>query len=105
MKWEDAIETSLEVNKPIFLLIHKSWCHACKGSFCWDLRTGIHNSILALQKTMQQSNARKAFKKLSEHFVMVNAVDDDEPFEEEYRPDGKYIPRLLFLGMLRKRTL
>uniref|UniRef100_A0AC34QPL5 Thioredoxin domain-containing protein n=1 Tax=Panagrolaimus sp. JU765 TaxID=591449 RepID=A0AC34QPL5_9BILA len=81
VKWEDAIETALEVNKPIFLLIHKTWCHACK----------------ALKKTMQQSNARKAFKKLSEYFVMVNAADDEEPFEEEYRPDGKYIPRLLFL--------
>ncbi|KAI1711691.1 thioredoxin-like domain-containing protein [Ditylenchus destructor] len=81
IKWEDAVETSLEVNKPIFLLIHKTWCHACK----------------ALKKSMQQSNARKAFKRLSEHFVMVNTADDDEPFEEEYRPDGKYIPRLLFL--------
>jgi protein-disulfide reductase (glutathione) len=46
---------------------------------------------------MQQSNARKAFKKLSEYFVMVNTADDDEPYEEEYRPDGKYVPRLLFL--------
>uniref|UniRef100_A0A914YYS5 Thioredoxin domain-containing protein n=1 Tax=Panagrolaimus superbus TaxID=310955 RepID=A0A914YYS5_9BILA len=81
VKWEDAIEKALEENKPIFLLIHKTWCHACK----------------ALKKTMQQSNARKAFKKLSEYFVMVNTEDDEEPFEEEYRPDGKYIPRLLFL--------
>ncbi|CAB3405507.1 unnamed protein product [Caenorhabditis bovis] len=81
VKWEDAIETALDENKPIFLLIHKSWCHACK----------------ALKKTFQQSNAKKAFKKLSEYFVMVNTEDDDEPYEEEYRPDGKYIPRLLFL--------
>uniref|UniRef100_A0A7E4WDT0 Thioredoxin domain-containing protein n=1 Tax=Panagrellus redivivus TaxID=6233 RepID=A0A7E4WDT0_PANRE len=81
VKWEDAIETALELNKPIFLLVHKTWCHACK----------------ALKKTMQQSNARRAFKKLSEYFVMVNTEDDEEPFEEEYRPDGKYIPRLLFL--------
>lgn len=53
---------------------------------------------LALRKIMQQSTARKAFKKLSEYFVMVNTADDDEPYEEEYRPDGKYVPRILFLG-------
>ncbi|KAE9414999.1 hypothetical protein Angca_009903, partial [Angiostrongylus cantonensis] len=79
--WENAVEKALDTNKPIFLLIHKTWCHACK----------------ALKKTFQQSNARKAFKKLSEYFVMVNTEDDEEPFEDEYRPDGKYIPRLLFL--------
>lgn len=28
--WENAVETALERNKPIFLLIHKTWCHACK---------------------------------------------------------------------------
>jgi len=52
---------------------------------------------------MQQSNARKAFKKLSEYFVMVNTADDDEPYEEEYRPDGKYVPRILFLGIKNSR--
>ncbi|VDN89139.1 unnamed protein product [Brugia pahangi] len=81
VKWEDAVEMAMEVNKPIFLLIHKSWCHACK----------------ALKKTFQQSNARKAFKTLSKYFVMVNTEDDEEPYEEEYKPDGKYIPRVLFL--------
>jgi len=55
--------------------------------------------LIALKKVMQQSNARKAFKKLSEYFVMVNTADDDEPYEEEYRPDGKYVPRILFLGI------
>uniref|UniRef100_A0A183BMN4 Thioredoxin domain-containing protein n=1 Tax=Globodera pallida TaxID=36090 RepID=A0A183BMN4_GLOPA len=79
--WDEAIENALDKNKPIFLLIHKTWCHACK----------------TLRKIMQQSNAKKAFKKLSEYFIMVNTADDDEPFEEEYRPDGKYVPRILFL--------
>ncbi|KAE9412171.1 hypothetical protein Angca_001807, partial [Angiostrongylus cantonensis] len=29
--WENAVEKALDTNKPIFLLIHKTWCHACKG--------------------------------------------------------------------------
>jgi uncharacterized protein YyaL (SSP411 family) len=36
ISWEDAIETALERNKPIFLLIHKTWCHACKGGGLLD---------------------------------------------------------------------
>lgn len=36
----------------------------------------------ALKKTFSQSNARKAFKALSEYFIMVNTADDDEPYEE-----------------------
>ncbi|KAK6016698.1 hypothetical protein OSTOST_17815 [Ostertagia ostertagi] len=85
--WEDAIEKALDSNKPIFLLIHKTWCHACKGQHIRIRSRRLSNS----------QNARKAFKKLSEYFIMVNTEDDEEPFEEEYRPDGKYIPRLLFL--------
>ena len=60
----------------------------------------IERTLAALKKTFQQSNARKAFKTLSQHFIMVNTEDDEEPFEDEYKPDGKYIPRLLFLGRI-----
>jgi len=81
VKWDDAIETAMAVQKPIFMLIHKSWCGACKS----------------LKKTFRQSSAQRAFTALSAYFVMVNTEDDDEPWEEEYKPDGKYIPRLLFL--------
>lgn len=57
---------------------------------------------LALKKTFQQSNAQKAFKTLSKYFIMVNTEDDEEPYEAEYQPDGKYIPRVLFLGKQKK---
>ncbi|CEF59760.1 Thioredoxin-like fold domain-containing protein [Strongyloides ratti] len=81
VSWDNAIELAEQQEKPIFLLVHKTWCHACKS----------------LKKTLESSNARKAFKILSKYFIMVNTEDDEEPYEDEYRPDGKYIPRLVFL--------
>ena len=33
---------------------------------------------------------------LSEDFVMVNLGDDQEPSDPKYKPDGGYIPRILF---------
>ncbi|CEF67089.1 Thioredoxin-like fold domain-containing protein [Strongyloides ratti] len=79
--WEDAVEVALEENKPIFFLIHKEWCQACKN----------------LKKIFQQKNAQKVFTTLSKFFVMTNAQDEEEPHEDEYKPDGNYSPRVLFL--------
>lgn len=31
---------------------------------------------------------------------MINLEGDDEPEEKEYAPDGRYIPRLYFLGII-----
>uniref|UniRef100_A0A915N0R4 Thioredoxin domain-containing protein n=1 Tax=Meloidogyne javanica TaxID=6303 RepID=A0A915N0R4_MELJA len=82
VQWNDAVSIALDLNKPIFLLIHKTWCGACQ----------------ALKKSFASSNKREELVELSKKFVMVNVEDDDEPEEEEYAPDGRYIPRLFILN-------
>lgn len=65
--------------KPIMLVIHKTWCPACKQ----------------MRKKFEQSAEIEA---LSEHFVMSHAEDDDEPSDERYAPNGAYSPRILFIN-------
>ncbi|CAF1130901.1 unnamed protein product, partial [Brachionus calyciflorus] len=67
-----------EEKKPFFILIHKTWCGACQ-----NLKESLRDSI--------------KFKELSELFHMINLEDEEEPEDDGYAPDGKYIPRLLFL--------
>ncbi|VDN22702.1 unnamed protein product [Gongylonema pulchrum] len=80
--WEEAFSKAKSLNKPIFLLIHKTWCGACQ----------------ALKGEFKNSNRRDELVKLSKKFVMVNTEDDEEPESEKYAPDGGYIPRIFFLG-------
>jgi len=81
VEWEtldDAKTKAAAQNKPIFLLIHKSWCGACKA-----LKPQLVNS--------------KEFAEFSKNFVMVNVEDEEEPNDKSYAPDGGYIPRILFM--------
>jgi len=74
---DDGLALAKKEGKPLMLLIHKSWCGACKS----------------LKPKFKES---QKIAKLSPKFVMVNTMDDDEPPGDVYKPDGGYVPRLFF---------
>ncbi|GAB0090726.1 Thioredoxin, conserved site [Sergentomyia squamirostris] len=81
--WADNLTAGLkraekEV-KPLMIVIHATGCPACKS-----LKTEF-----ASDKTLLE---------LSKKFVMVSAMDEEEPQGKEFKPDGMYYPRILFIS-------
>ena len=70
------------------LIIHKSWCGACKNLkalFAQDDEVNRQSLLLIITQVQ--------VLELSEGFIMVNLGDDKEPADEKFKPDGGYIPR------------
>lgn len=78
VNFKDGMKQSKDTGKPAMVVIHKSWCRACKA-----LKPRFANN--------------KEIEAMSNNFIMINVEDDDEPKSTEFKPDGAYIPRILFL--------
>ena len=79
VSWSEAKSVASQQNKPIMVILHKSWCGACKR-----LKPLVAGS--------------KAMLELSDKFVMVNSEDDEDPSSDpNFSIDGGYIPRIIFL--------
>ena len=66
---DSGLELAKTEEKPLMLVIHKSWCGACKN----------------LKPKFAESTE---IAELSRNFVMVNTLDDEEPKDDKYAPDG-----------------
>ena len=76
--YEEGLRIAGETNKPMLIVLHKTWCGACK-------------------RLKPDFAANKDIEALSKQFVMVNAEDDEAPHAEpKYQLDGGYIPRIYF---------
>ena len=62
--------------------------------FNW-LTKGNCNYSKALKPKLAK---HQEFAELSKKFVMVNTGDSDEAKGEQFDVDGKYVPRIFFLG-------
>ena len=73
-----GLASAKEKNLPVMMLIHKSWCGACK-------------------RLKPEFQASEDIRAIARSFVMVNLEDDEEPKDPRYSSDGGYIPRIFFL--------
>ena len=78
MPLKEGIVEAAATKKPVMLIIWKSWCGACKA---------LRPLFAASTDIVSESS----------NFVVVNVLDDEEPSDSSFAPDGGYIPRILFL--------
>jgi len=77
--WAQAKDVAAKEDKPIMVVLHKTWCGACKN-------------------LKPKFAASKELLEMSEKFVMVNSEDDEAPISEaDFSIDGGYIPRIVFV--------
>lgn len=67
MKFHDGLQKIINDHKPGMVLIEKSWCPTCK-------------------KVGDRFIKDQEFTRLSERFVMIACIDDEEPNFDEFRP-------------------
>ena len=78
-----GLDAARSTERPALLLIHNPHCYQCAK----------------LQSQFVQSKHSNQIVELSKSFVMINLHSAGEPEgTDAYRPDGEYIPRLLFLS-------
>ncbi|MDC0717735.1 thioredoxin family protein [Nannocystis bainbridge] len=73
---DEGFREAASEGRPIMLVVHASWCSQCKA-----LRPAFSDPALVA---------------LTDRFVMINVDQDLEPTSQQYGPDGRYVPRVLF---------
>jgi thiol:disulfide interchange protein len=77
--YEDGLREAAASHKPVCLVFTASWCPHCRN----------YEKVFDDRRVIAKSQA----------FVMIK-VDDDHAGElaDKYSPDGRYVPRTLFLS-------
>ena len=79
VNWIEYDAAIADTSRPTLVILHKSWCGACKS----------------LKPKIAQSSD---FEQLSAKFSMVNANEENSIHNlEHFNIDGSYIPRVFFL--------